>query len=263
VDNRFLCFSKGIRRDVLFTLLGIALLLPACATPAPTVTPMAAVIEQTSATQTPPPTVRPSLTPPPIPTDSAEAPLAPATSESMVEPQTAAGITIPNGWFSTPIQVGEMSGVVFVQQDPTLLAAFDDPALAVPADFAGGALISTDLPAGTEAGNLEAGMEANLASLGDQDFEAMLLAADRAGLINIAAVDHTVLQEARLDTMAGRPAMVMVGTIHFLDDQPPVLQGEVWLSWTEDAFVTYYALAAETAWSQVEEDFAETRQSLP
>jgi hypothetical protein len=44
----------------------------------------------------------------------------------------------------------------------------------------------------------------------------------------------------------------MDGMVIFVDDLPPQLRIQVWLTWTEVSFVAYYALAAEEAWPDAE-----------
>ena len=57
------------------------------------------------------------------------------------------GITIPNGWYSTQVNLENLESIVFVKHNPEFLQSFDSQALAVPFEFAGGALVLSPLPA--------------------------------------------------------------------------------------------------------------------
>ena len=169
---------------------------------------------------------------------------------------------IPPGWYYAGVEQEELTGVLFSKQSPQELAAFDDPALAVPMDFAGGAFVRTALPAGADPQAMLAGLEASLAELGDQDLGAMLIAADQAGLLNLRAVDFSRLERAWVGEMGGKPAIMMEGTVHFLDGKPPVLRMQVRLVWTQDAFYTLYLLASETVWQETSSAFETVGQSI-
>jgi hypothetical protein len=157
---------------------------------------------------------------------------------------------IPAGWHYAVVEQEGLSGVLFSKQSPEALEAFDDSTQAVPADFAGGAFVKTALPAGAEPQAMLAGMEASMAELGDQDLEAMMITADQVGMLNLRAVDHAGLERVWAGELGGKPAIVMEGTIHFLDGKPPVLRAKVLLAWTEQAFYTLYLLASEAAWPE-------------
>lgn len=171
-------------------------------------------------------------------------------------------LDIPAGWYYAGVEQEELTGVLFSKQSPQELAAFDDPALAVPMDFAGGAFVRTALPAGADPQAMLAGLEASLAELGDQDLGAMLIAADQAGLLNLRAVDFSRLERAWVGEMGGKPAIMMEGTVHFLDGKPPVLRMQVRLVWTQDAFYTLYLLASETVWQETSSAFETVGQSI-
>jgi len=169
---------------------------------------------------------------------------------------------IPPGWYYAGVEQEELTGVLFSKQSPQELAVFADPTLAVPMDFAGGAFVRTALPAGADPQAMLAGMETSLAELGDQDLGAMLIAADQAGLLNLRAVDFSRLEKAWLGEMGGKPAVMMEGTVHFLDGKPPVLRMQVRLVWTQDAFYTLYLLASETVWQETSSAFETVGQSI-
>ena len=157
---------------------------------------------------------------------------------------------IPSGWYYAVVEQEDMTGVLFSRQSPQELAEFDNPAQAVPMDFAGGAFVRTSLPEGADPQAMLVGMETSLAELGDQDLGAMLIAADQAGLLNLWVVDFTRLERAEVGEMGGKPAIMMEGTVHFLDGKPPVLRMQVWLAWTQDAFYSLYLLASEQVWQE-------------
>ena len=169
---------------------------------------------------------------------------------------------IPPGWYYAGVEQEDMTGVLFSRQSPQELAEFDDPDQAVPMDFAGGAFVRSSLPEGADPQAMLAGMETSLAELGDQDLCAMLIAADQAGLLNLRAVDFTLLERAEVGEMGGKPAIIMEGTVHFLDGKPPVLRMQVWLAWTQDAFYTLYLLASETVWQENSAAFEAVGQSI-
>jgi hypothetical protein len=169
---------------------------------------------------------------------------------------------IPAGWYYADVEQEGLTGVLFSKQSPQELAAFDDPAQAVPVDFAGGALVRTDLPEGADPQAMLAGMEASLAELGDQELGAMLITADQTGLLNLKAVDVTRLERAWVGELGGKPAIMMEGTAHFLDGKPPVLRMQVFLAWTPEAFYSLYLLAGETVWQENSAVFESVRQSI-
>jgi len=157
---------------------------------------------------------------------------------------------IPAGWHYAVVQQEGLSGVLFSKQSPEALEAFDDSTQAVPADFAGGAFVRTALPAGADPQAMLAGMEASMAELGDLDLEAMMITADQVGMLNLRAIDYTRLERVWAGEMGGKPAIVMEGTVHFVDGKPPVLRAKVLLAWTGEAFYTLYLLASEAAWPE-------------
>ena len=172
------------------------------------------------------------------------------------------GITIPNGWYSTQVNLENLESLVFVKQNPEFLQSFDSQALAVPIEFAGGALVLSPLPAEGDGDGMSAWMGGGESHLNDQDLEAILAIADQIGLINMTAVEFSHLEQARSDTLSGNPAVVLDGTIHFFDAQPPVVRTQVWLGWTEQRFVTFYLFAAEETWQADISLLDETRNSL-
>ncbi len=180
---------------------------------------------------------------------------------SSVDTQLIAGLEIPVGWFARLEQPETLHGILFVSQPPSELAAFEHPELAVPADFAGGAVIRAPLPIDANPGALHAGAKASLDSLGDEDLAALLVAVDEVGLLNLTAVAETKLERARLDRWGGREAIVLEGRISFIDERPPMVHCEVWLTWTDREFVSFYALAAEDVWLDTRAAFDTARQS--
>lgn len=201
----------------------------------------------------------------PLPTEAGAHPTLMETAVESPPSQVMLGansIVIPDGWYWINVGLEVLDGILFVQQDPAALQAFDDSALALPADYAAGALVISPLPAESNADDLLAGMTESLPDLTDDDLEAMLIGADRVGLINMIAVDYARLNQVWVDVLAGREAIVMDGTVHFTDAQPPILRTQVWLIWTESAFITYYVMATEQVWLAVESSFNATRNSL-
>ena len=118
------------------------------------------------------------------------------------------------------------------------------------------------LPAGGDGDAMSAWMGGGESHLNDQDLEAILAIADQIGLINMTAVEFSHLEQARSDTLSGNPAVVLDGTIHFFDAQPPVVRTQVWLAWTEQRFVTFYLFATEEVWQADISLLDETRNSL-
>ena len=169
---------------------------------------------------------------------------------------------VPAGWYYAAVEQEDLTGVLFSRQSPEELAAFEDPVLAVPEDFAGGAFVRTDLPAGADPQAMLAGMGASLAELGDAELGAMLITADQTGLLNLQTVDITRLERAWVGELGGKPAIVMEGTAHFLDGKPPVLRMQVWLAWTQKAFYTLYLLASESAWPEASAAFEAVGDSI-
>jgi hypothetical protein len=165
-------------------------------------------------------------------------------------------MSVPYGWYSVVVELERLEALIFVEQDPSDLAEFDDPDLALPLDFAAGALIITPLPDGSDAETLSESMLDAIPELTGDDLDAMLLPLDQAGLIDYTAVAGAELLQATADTLAGMPALMMDGLVTFVDDLPPELRVQVWLTWTEESFVAYYALAAEMAWPDAQAPLA-------
>jgi hypothetical protein len=161
-------------------------------------------------------------------------------------------MSVPYGWYSTVVELERLEALIFIKQNPADLAEFDDPDLALPLDFVAGALVITPLPDGSDAETLSESMLDAISELTGDDLDAMLLPLDQAGLIDYTAVAGAELLQAAADTLAGMPAIMMDGMVIFVDDLPPQLRVQVWLTWTEDSFVAYYALAAEQAWQDAE-----------
>jgi hypothetical protein len=190
-----------------------------------------------------------SETEPLVPTATATSP-APTATVTIPTPSGVDGIAmeVPDGWYSALVELENLEALIFIQQDPSDLAEFDDPDLALPLDFAAGALILTPLPEGSDAETLSESMLSAVPDLTGDDLDAMLLPLDQSGLIDFTAVEGATVLEARVDSLAGMQAMMMDGLVAFVDDLPPALRVQVWLTWTEYTFVAYYAMAAEQAW---------------
>jgi hypothetical protein len=191
----------------------------------------------------------------PDPTATETSPPATATvTDTLPTPSGVGGIamSVPFGWYSTVVELDRLEALIFVEQDPAELAEFDDPDLALPLEFAAGALIITPLPDGSDAETLSESMLDAIPALTGDDLDAMLLPLDQAGLIDYTAVSGAELLRAVADTLAGMQALMMDGMVAFVDDLPPLLHVQVWLTWTEESFVAYYALAAEQAWPDAE-----------
>jgi hypothetical protein len=169
---------------------------------------------------------------------------------------------IPEDWYSAHVELERLEALIFMQLDPVELTEYDDPDLAVPLDYAAGALIITPLPEGSDAQTLSEVMMSAIPDLTGDDLDAMLLALDLAGLIDYTAVASAQLLRAGADTLAGIPALMMDGMVTFVDELPPELRVQVWLTWTEDSFVAYYALAAEQAWPDAEAPLIATLESI-
>jgi hypothetical protein len=167
---------------------------------------------------------------------------------------TIDGVTmlVPEDWYSAQVELERLQALIFMRLDPDDLAEFDDPDLALPLDYAAGALIITPLPEDSDAQTLSEAMLSAIPDLTGDDLDAMLLALDQAGLIDYTAVASVQLLRAGADTLAGLPALMMDGMVTFVDELPPELRAQVWLTWTEASFVAYYALAAEQAWPDAE-----------
>lgn len=187
-----------------------------------------------------------------------------AATDTIPTPSGVGGIAIsvPYGWYSTVVELEHLEALIFVQQDPADLAEFDDPDLALPLDFAAGALIITPLPDGSDPETLSESMLTAVPELTGDDLDAMLLPLDQAGLIDFTAVAGAQLLRADVDTLAGMQALMMDGMVTFVDDLPPRLRVQVWLTWTEDSFVAYYALAAEQAWPDAEAPLAAAHDTV-
>lgn len=199
--------------------------------------------------------------PDPSATDSI--PSATAT-DTIPTPSGVGGIamSVPFGWYSTVVELDHLEALIFVMQDPADLAEFDDPDLALPLDFVAGALIITPLPDGSDAETLSQSMLDSIPELTGDDLDAMLLPLDQAGLIDYTAVAGAELLQAADDTLAGTPALMMDGTVTFVDELPPQLRVQVWLTWTEQSFVAFYALAAEQVWADAEAPLIAARETV-
>lgn len=164
-------------------------------------------------------------------------------------------IEIPEDWYWTQVNPDHLDSLLFMEHNPTVLAEFDDPNLALPMDFEAGALVVTassdDIdPLAWQQSAVEGYMD-----LEDGDLEAMLLAIDQVGLINLAVVDNVRLEGTSLDKLGEQFALKMEGEVFFTEDTPPVLHLAVWLCRIEGHFVAYYAMASEDLWQSSEAVF--------
>jgi hypothetical protein len=169
---------------------------------------------------------------------------------------------IPEDWYFAQIDHERMTGLVFVQQDPEELGEFIDPDLALPLDYAAGAVVITPLPEGSDPEALRQAMIDSVPDLAGDDFDAMVLALDQVGMLDYTAVDAATLSDAWVDVLASLPAVVMDGVVIFEDALPPELRIQVWLTWTGERFVAYYAVATAQAWPGVEAALATARDSM-
>ncbi len=189
---------------------------------------------------------------------------APTATEPGQQPITIDSVSlfIPQYWYSAHVELERLQALIFVQQDPEMLAQFDDPDLALPLDYAAGALILTPLPEGSDPESMSDALLSDIPDLTADDLDAMLLPLDQAGLIDYTVVEGVELLRAWADTLAGLPALAMEGTASFMDSLPPGLHVQVWLTWTEESFVAYYALAAAPAWPDAEAPLAAALESI-
>jgi hypothetical protein len=233
-------------------------LLAACAGTG-SATPQGTAIQPVEATPSLFPVAVEATSPPPSPTPA----IPTATEQLYAGPRvTDVKISLPEGWFYAYVENEHFDSLVFTQQDPAELSEFDDPQLALPLDFAAGALVLTPLPEGSDPQALQNALLEGISELDEDDFEAMLFALDQVGLINYAAVDHATLLTASAGEMAARPALVLDGTLYFEDDLPPALRVQIWLAVTQDAWLAFYGLAAEKAWPGVQPALAQTQNSI-
>ncbi len=199
----------------------------------------------------------------PVPT-ATEADPQPTETEPSRQATTIDSVSlfIPEYWYSAHVELERLQALIFVQQDPEILAAFDDPDLALPLDYAAGALIITPLPEGSDPETMSDAFLSDIPNLTADDLDAMLLPLDQAGLIDYTVVEGVELLDAWADTFAGLPAVVMDGTASFMDDMPPELRIQVWLTWTDASFVAFYALAAAPAWADAEAPLIAALESI-
>jgi hypothetical protein len=203
---------------------------------------------QSAGTDTPGPAPRASPTAfAPGPADSPTPPAAPQV-ETPGQATGFHGLIVPGDWFFTPVETGDVAALVFTPLDPALLAAFEDPGWAVPPDFAIAALVRSPLPEGADPAALTAGIDASLASFSDADLASLLSGAGRIGLIDLTALETITLSTAERAEIGGRPAIAVRGEAGFGPDLEPALRLMVHLTWTDEAFLTYYALASASAW---------------
>jgi hypothetical protein len=224
-------------------LLAIALLAAACRSAAPTAQPPG-----TEAPEIPGAAGPTAFAPGPADTPTQPAPPPTGLPSPTGQPTGFHGLIVPEDWFFTTVESGEIEAVVFTPLDPAALAAFDDPELAVPPDFVIAALVRSPLPAGSDPDALQAGMEASLANFTSADLSSLLAGADRIGLIDLAAIETITVESAERGELGGRPAIAVRGAADFGPDSGPGVQLLVLLAWTEDAFFTFYGIAAEAAW---------------
>lgn len=105
-------------------------------------------------------------------------------------------------------------------------------------------------------------MTESIPNLSEDDFVAILLGVDQVGLINLAEVEYASLDQGTSNLLDDKTAIHLDGTVHFSEDLPPVLRTKVWLTWTENAFVTFYAIATDQNWAVVEEELLNTKASI-
>jgi hypothetical protein len=199
----------------------------------------------------------------PAPTATEEGPQ-PTETEPSRQATTIDSVSlfVPEYWYSAQIELERLQALIFVQQDPEVMAEFNDPDLALPLDYAAGALIITPLPEGSDPETMSDAFLSDIPNLTADDLDAMLLPLDQAGLIDYTVVEGVELLRAWADTLAGLPAVVMDGTASFTDDMPPELRIQVWLTWTDASFVAFYALAAAPAWADAEAPLIAALESI-
>lgn len=246
----------------------ILLLMSACASNGETIEVAGATIQPTapvSPTTTAVPEI-PSQTPSPI----APSPIPPAETAATSPPLFFSPAmfldefrnAVPQDWYSASVGVGEIESLIFVNMDPKSLEEFDDASLAMPTDFAAGALLLSPLPEDSDPDALLQGMISSLPDLEESDLEALLLGLDQVGLINLASVENATLHQAKSDFLGNKTAILLDGELDFEERLPPILRTQVWLTWTEGYFVTYYAMATEQVWPTVEEDLLKAKNSI-
>ena len=239
--------SRTIRNRLHGLPLALFALAAACSWYTPAALPATA---SPPAAGPPPQTASPSPFAP-LPADSPAPPAgeeAAAPSPSPGQETGFHGLVVPGDWFFTTVETGDIAALVFTPLDPALLAAFEDPGWAVPPNFAIAALVRSPLPEGADPAALTAGIDASLASFSDADLASLLSGAGRIGLIDLTALETITLIAAERAEIGGRPAIAVRGEAGFGPDLEPALRLMVHLTWTDEAFLTYYALASASAW---------------
>ena len=170
-------------------------------------------------------------------------------------------VYIPDTWTSTVVDTGSIQGIIFANQLPSDFQSQEKTAEAFPTGFAGGGIVLSPLPASASSKALFAGMMENLPKYRNEDFQAMLTAADQAGLIDLAAVKSVTLKNARAGKLSGNQALVMEGDVQYPDGKGPV-QTQIWLSWSGSNFVTFYRFASEGVSTEDNQELDKIRSSI-
>jgi len=244
-----------MKRTIIF-LLALNLVLLSCSTVNPAAS-TSGVSDATAAIQFPAETFVPSSQA--ITSDTPVAASVTSTmtatsvpTEEMVLPSGMPVISAPEEWYSTEMDVDNLHAVIFSHQNP------EDEASSVD-DFAIAALVTAPLPDGSDPAALQAGLAENLSSYNGDDLEGMLSAAQSLELIDLVSAEEIVLDEARLDTLGGIPALLMDGRMAYEGQD---LRVQTWLCWTREIFLAYYQFAENENWQTYAASFDFARNSI-
>jgi len=174
---------------------------------------------------------------------------------------TAAPFTMkpPKGWYVSNTQVDNLQAMICINQDPDSLQVSSEDAF--PPGFAAVALVTSPMPAGSDAAAMVAGMEDALSSYRSEDLRGMLMAAEKIGLIDLTNADNVTLDKVKIDELGGYPALVMNGTLQFPNGSSQ-MKTQVWLTWVEQTFVVFYKFTGANDWDTMQPIFNTARDSI-
>jgi len=169
-------------------------------------------------------------------------------------------LTPPEGWYVSYTQVDNLRATICINQDPENLEVSSEGAF--PAGFAAIALVTSPVPAGSDAAAMVAGMEDALSSYRNEDLRGMLMAAEKIGIIDLTSADSVTLDKVKIDELGGYPALVMNGTLQFPNGGSSQIKTQVWLTWVDQTFVVFYKLCGTNDWNTMQPVFNMARDSI-
>lgn len=163
-------------------------------------------------------------------------------------------LDIPKDWYYAMVTDNQMNGWAFTMQNPA------ETSVNGLSNWAGGLWAVSPIPAEASSENFSTNLNAMVEDYAQSDFEAILLPVQQAGLLDLTEAE-IVFNDAEVSTWAGKDCLKMSGVIKFGSDEPE-LSVDVFLTWVDQKFITYYDLSAVTISETLKPIFLASRESL-